>query len=122
MRGEMERMTLLVKSDDAASSELSAELIMAEINALKKSVSKIGCILPSARIAMRGRTYFKVVIWFREVQVLEYEIAELVRVMLAGVDECVGDGVCDAGTDERREFDDFRAGAEDEYNFILHFE
>ena len=70
---------------------------------------------------MRGRTYLKVVIGFWYVEVLENQLAEFIGIMLTSVNECVGDVVCDTGTDERREYDDFRAGAKD-YHYIVHFE
>ena len=68
---------------------------------------------------MRCRAYLKVVVRLREVQVLKDEVAEFTGVVLVGVDECVGDVVCDAGTDEWREFDDFGTGAE-YYNYFIH--
>ena len=41
-RGQIEPITLLQSSDDPASSELSAELMIAEISAARKTVSTIG--------------------------------------------------------------------------------
>ncbi|MFA5452805.1 MAG: hypothetical protein WC248_04480 [Candidatus Methanomethylophilaceae archaeon] len=58
---------------------------------------------------------------FRKRKVIEDERVKFIGVMLAGVDKGEWDGLFDAGMDEWREFDDFRAGTEDEGNIRIHF-
>ena len=55
-RDQIEPITLLQSSEEPASSELSAELMIAEINAARNTVRIRGCIPPSTITAMRGST------------------------------------------------------------------